>query len=68
MQLHLLQQFLHLVQMNDVKIEDLNYDNLEAVAHLKGSTRYQDIMQVSPGSIPQCFAWTFSRAAQRLWC
>ena len=64
MQLHLLQQFLHLVQMNDVKIEDLNYDNLEAVAHLKGSTRYQDIMQV----IPQCFAWTFSRAAQRLWC
>eukprot|EP00891_Asterochloris_glomerata_P008708 jgi/Astpho2/8708/e_gw1.00128.13.1_t len=32
-------------EMNDVKIEDLNYDNLEAVAHLKGSTRYQDIMQ-----------------------
>ena len=40
------------MQMKDMNIEDLNYDDLEAVAHLKGSTRYQDIMQVSPGSIP----------------
>ena len=42
------------MQMKDVNIEDLNYDDLEAVAHLKGSTRYEDIMQVSPASIPQC--------------
>ena len=41
------------LQMKDVGIENLNYDDLEAVAHLKGSARYQDIMQVSHIALSQ---------------
>ena len=33
---------------NEDDVETLNYDNLEAVAHLQGSERYNSIMQVSP--------------------
>ena len=34
-------------QMAVDDIENLNYDSLEAVAHLQASDRYKDIMQVS---------------------
>ena len=33
-------------QMGDDNVEALNYDNLEAVAHLQSSERYNSIMQV----------------------
>ena len=33
-------------------IENLNYDSLEAVAHLRASERYQDIMQACLTTLP----------------
>ncbi len=38
--------------MGDDNVEALNYDNLEAVAHLQTSERYNSIMQV------ECNTWT----------
>jgi hypothetical protein len=39
--------------MGNDDIEALNYDNLEAVAQLQGSSRYKTIIEVT--TIPVCF-------------
>ena len=42
---------LSLVQMLVDNVENLSYDNLENVAHLRASEPYQDIMQVSHAAL-----------------
>ena len=43
-------------------VENLNYDSLEAVAHLRASERYKEIMQVAASSCVR--AWLKHKLAQ----
>ena len=54
---------LSLVQMLVDNVENLSYDNLENVAHLRASERYQDIMQVSHAALRK----SLPKTLQHVW-